>query len=316
MNSTRGDVVMFPWRSHSGDFHDKQLFVGVVTSVGNTYILCDHTLVIKRILSIYIADKFEVVRFYPDKISDMVSTRFDDRCSFEKMKREIDWSTVRREAIADEIYYLHSRRDECVDVAEKIAAPISDLDLMAKARLLSTFKNIQSNISVKIEERSVIRPSIFRNKVSIAKENLITNRNENLLKCCFFKWEENMSYIRNLKSSSAVSIQKHSRRFLNRQSLDKQRRWKKWWTMHKDFNYISKSQQSYNVMGSDVYLPLKCSVEQWGTLMKGAGTVITKYALQNIQLRLYGAFRRWRECINQQEKEMTLMWNEEIHSFV
>ena len=294
---------------------DKDFLVGVVTSTSYLNFLSNHTLVLKKTLHVYIADKMDVGRFYPDNISDLMSkTAGKDSPNY--LNGKIDWLTIRREVVAEDVSLFHVNGDSHVDIGEKSTSPISDLDLMTKTRELSTFRNFRRNLRIIIEEESVTKPSTLYMKVSVAKDYLVKIYFQKKLNEIFFEWGNNAKQMRNLKSTSAITMQKYYRRYLQRESLNKQRRWKKWWTIHKDFNYVPKSRQTYNVKGSGVHLSLKFSVKQWGHFMEDAFNIFAKYASKSITSRLIDAFRKWRECIARQDKEMALMWNEEIHSFL
>ena len=118
MKHTRGDVVVFPWQFHS-EVHDAHFLIGVVSSVDNKFILCNGTLVMKPILSIYVTDELDVTRSYPDKIINVMSSRqLNDSGCFEISKKNVNWWSAirRRESIADEIFYLHSRGDGYVGI--------------------------------------------------------------------------------------------------------------------------------------------------------------------------------------------------------
>jgi len=90
--------------------------------------------------------------------------------------------------------------------------------------------------------------------------------------------------------------------------------------MHKDFLYFEinfcTSSSAYHIPGKKSFLPTVALANRWSVLMKMGTTKIALVAKESVDGRLRESLRRWKLAIDRQKREMQLMWEAEIFSFV
>lgn len=134
----------------------------------------------------------------------------------------------------------------------------------------------------------------------------------------FNKWQENVSDEIIVRINAAIMIQKNVRRFCARDSLEKQRRWKKWWNVQKVFwfGYLNHNDgvNCYKVYGNKNYFSTKVLADQWKVEMKKAISIIQVHVGNSVSYRLNGAIRKWNLAITLQKNETEHMLHEDFLS--
>ena len=311
----RGDIVIFrPKEVINDEYYPKYgaLHVGIVTDNENNRFILNGSDVIEEeqeLLTLRVAGGFRPTVRYPDKLNKSK----DDRKS-----SSICWYDARREYVANTISQRKSQNDVCADFGRAISSNITDLDIKF-ASLRTDTSNIEGLRIRSVEiDFHVHRPSVFHDKIECAKDSFRSHWLSSILLTSFIVWQEFVCAKIARKVEGCVTIQKYTRRYLQRDSLRKQREWTKWWKVQREFwvDYVDPnvSVPCYNLRGTQIYFSTKFAADRWGDQLKSILDQITVHAAKSINIRLKEAIRRWKSSTFQQKRESELMIIEDISS--
>ena len=310
----RGDIVIFRPVLFSNKYD--HLTVGIIQSVRYDFVLIGRQSNEKRkeLLSIRVVGEYQATSNYPDNLNKITN------CAKSCCSGLRCWHQVRREVLVSDLNTLKGQRDCHIDIARTLSSDITDLDILFASQILLSEKGCMTGLHIQgvQADAHVYRPSSFHSKIEKAKGALKENNELSVIFEFFNKWLENVSDKIVARIDAAIMIQKIARRFCARDSLEKQRRWKKWWSVQKEFwfGYLNCNDGAlcYKVCGNKNYFNMKVLADQWKLKMKKAIDIIEAHAGNRVSCCLNEAIRKWNLSLTLQKHEMKLMLHEDFLS--
>lgn len=316
----RGDFVIFR-PSFSVNGQEKEfgcLTVGIILDTSQGISVLEGLQATEKrqhLLSIRIAGEYCDGQDYPDKL-DETNCQCNHLCS-------CCWHIRRRETLVAKLNNADLQADTDIGVVAKPrSSGISDLDILFASQQLLTDNNSLYRLDMFckiIANSNVYRPSIFHSKIKKAKGTIMINHNLTIKLYTFTTWKHNLSHYQKMKADATVLIQKHTRRFFERDTIEKQKIWMKWWNLQKKFWHFYVDPKDgldccYNVTGTNVYFDTKLLADQWHEAMRNAISTIAFHAGKSISFRLNEAMRKWKLALTLQKQEMEIMLHEDFLS--
>ncbi len=307
----RGDVVIFrPWFSVNAEEKEFEcLTVGMILDISQDIILEGPQGTEKRqdLLSVRIAGEFCDGQDYPDKLSETSC-----ECSY---LGSCCWHLRRRETLVSKL----NDAEEIGDVAKPRSSGISDLDILIASQQFLTDNNSLHRLDMFckiIADSNVYRPSIFHSKINKAKGTIMIYRNLKMKLYTLTTWKH---HYQKIKADATVLIQKHARRYFERDTIEKRKLWVKWWNLQKKFWHFyidpkDRLDHCYNVTGTNIYFDTKLLADQWNEAMRKAISTIASHAGKSISFRLNEAMRKWKLALTLQKQEIEIMLHEDFLS--
>lgn len=315
----RGDIVIFrPKEVINDEYYPKYgaLHVGIVTDIEHNRFILNGSHAVEEegqeLLTLRVAGGFRPTVQYPDRLNKSLC------CTDDCKSASFCWYGARREYLANSISQRKSQNDVCADFGRAVSSHITDLNVKF-ASLRTDTSNIEG-LSIRSVETDfhVHRPSIFHDKIERAVDSFRSHWLSSILLKSFVVWQNFIRAKIAHKVEGCIIIQKYARRYLERDSLRKQRDLTKWWKVQREFwfDYVDPkvSLSCYNLRGTQLYFSTKFAADRWGDQLKSSLDQMTVYAANSVNIRLKEAIRRWKSSIVQQKRESELMAIEDISS--
>lgn len=310
----RGDIVIFrPKEVINDGFYPKSrdLNIGIVTAIKYDFILegnnsCEQR---KELLTLRVVGGFRPTVHYPDRLD--TSIRFTEGCT----SPSFGWYHARREFLANDIAEQKTNhKDIHIDFGRAHASHITDLHV--KYASLDTDESSIDELLIRQVEAGihVHRPSTFHRKLGALRSYWLLC----LLWETLNRWKEYVARQLRRKLKGSIMIQKHVRRYLERDSIRIQRQWVKWWSIQKDFwcDYVDPNiaVSCYNMRGTRIYFSTKFAADRWSDRLQCCLNNVATHALKSSNDRLKETLRKWKLSIYKQKAENDTMSLEDLAS--